>query len=104
VNHDIFIKKLKDMRFFHSVSWVASYLTGRTQVVRDRWNPVVRVLQSSVLGLVLFSLYLSDFGSIPSYCRYNFYADDLLIYLDCELSRLMETKMKINEDIDFIVD
>ena len=46
VNHDILIKKLKGMRFFHSVSWVASYLTGRTQVVRDRWNPVVRVLQS----------------------------------------------------------
>ena len=55
----------------------------------------------SDLGPVLFSLYLSDFGNILSYCKYNFY---LIVYLDCELSRLMEIIMKINKELNSIID
>jgi len=53
---------------------------------------------------VLFSLYLSDFGSTLSNYIYNFYADDLIIYLDCKSSKLAENIKKINENIENIVD
>ena len=108
VQHKILIDKLKGLHLSYSVlTWVASYLTGRTQVIRDsgsgsvsNLNITASVPQGSVLGL--FSLYLSDFGS-TQHCRYNFYADDLIIYLDCEPCRLMEAISGINEDITSIV-
>ena len=36
VQHKILIDKLKDLHLSYSIlTWVASYLTGRTQVIRD---------------------------------------------------------------------
>lgn len=34
------------------------------------------VPQGSVLELILFSLYLTDFGGILKHFKYNFYTDD----------------------------
>lgn len=39
------------------------------------------VPHGSVLDPILFSLYLSDFYTSLRYCKYNFYADDLIIYI-----------------------
>lgn len=61
------------------------------------------VPQSSVLGPQLFVLYLSDFRGVLEHYKYNFYADDLLIYLHSEPRELRSGIAKVNDDIINVV-
>lgn len=61
------------------------------------------VPQGSVLDPLLFTLYLADFGRVIKHCKYNFYADDLQIYIHYESRDLFDTIRKINEGIDAIL-
>jgi len=63
-----------------------------------------RVPQGSVLGPLLFVLYLSDFGDTLRYCKYNFYADDLLIYAHADPADLVGAIQRVNEDIRYVVE
>lgn len=58
----------------------------------------VGVPQGSIL---LFILYISDLKDILRYCKYNFYADDLQIYLHC-VPRYLHNGI-LDEDIESIV-
>jgi len=65
-----------------SLNWFSNYLTGRTQVVSAdgvRSNSLVLhkdVPQGSILGPLLFSLYVNNI--VPSFltCNIHYYADD----------------------------
>lgn len=112
VNHLTLMRKLKNLNFSNTaLSWIYSYLSGRTQAVRDGTTGEVSSLscvragvpQGSVLGPLLFTLYMSDFRDAIQHCKYNFYADDLQIYLHCEPYRLRESIIKINDDINNVV-
>ncbi|KMQ86751.1 reverse transcriptase [Lasius niger] len=112
VNHLRLIEKLKRLNFSDSIlRWVHSYLTDRTQVVKDKSiNALsagtlvkVGVPQGSVLGPLLFMMYLSDFESVLNYCKYNFYVDDLQVYLHCEPRNLRDAIWKMNKDIEAII-
>ncbi|KAL6418784.1 hypothetical protein ACFW04_014229 [Cataglyphis niger] len=59
--------------------------------------------QGSVLGPLLFTLYLADFSHVVKQCKYNFYADDLQAYIHCEPRNLSDTIWKVNEHIDAIL-
>jgi hypothetical protein len=68
-----------------SLDWIRAFLTGRTQAVvvdgaRSNFSPVTSgVPQGSVLGPVLFLLYINDIGhNTTSIVR--LFADDCLIY------------------------
>ncbi|KAL6420425.1 hypothetical protein ACFW04_014432 [Cataglyphis niger] len=113
VDHFLLIEKLKILNFSESVlHWIHSYLTERTQAVKDciegtisSSSPVrVGVPQDSVLGPLLFTLYLAEFSHVVKHCKYNFYADDLQAYIHCEPRDLSDTIRKVNEDIDAILD
>lgn len=113
VDHYTLIGKLKDLNFScNALRWIHSYLTERTQAVRDTFDdtlssfcPVTAGLpQGSVLGPLLFTLYLLDFGRVPRHCKYSFYADDLQVYMHCEPRDLVEAIFRINEDIEAIQD
>ena len=96
VNHTILLNRLK----YHfgvggtALSWIGSYLTGRTQkVVIDGCESEAAELtqgvpQGSVLGPVLFTLYTSPLGDICQLHHINFhsYADDQQIYLSFQPS------------------
>lgn len=63
----------------------------------------IGVPQGSVLGPLLFSLYLADFETILNNSKYNFYADDLHVYIHCEPRNLSGAIHRLNEDIASIL-
>ena len=79
-----------------ALGWIASYLSGRQQAIKGKhWStssfrPLnMGVPQGSVLGPLLFSLYVNDISCCldPEISRI-LYADDLQIYPQCHLNDL----------------
>ena len=83
MNHDILIKKLE---FYgirgHANKWFLSYLTCRRQFVStnnissEGLISSYRVPQGSVLGPLLFLLYINDFANCATTLDFHIFADD----------------------------
>ena len=71
-----------------ALAWFSSYLSGRVQRVcinKDvsTWNEIpCGVPQGSILGPLMFIIYLNDLPhiEIPSCCYMGIYADDVILY------------------------
>ena len=95
-NHNIMIRRLQLRYGFvgKALAWLQSYLEERTQrvVIRDASSNTTRVTsgvsQGSVLGPLLFSLYVQPIGDIITahgLC-FHHYADDLQLYCHFDLT------------------
>lgn len=87
LSHPIMLAKLLKIGFgFNFVSWVESYLVGRScrvllgDTLSQSFDVTSGVPQGSHLGPILFILYINDMQSVIKYSECKIYADDVKIY------------------------
>ena len=92
--------------------WLESFLTDRTACVRVKSscshfsNISCGVPQGSVLGPLLFQLYVAPISDIVSEygLKHIIYADDITIYVSCNVSNFCSTLLNVQLCIAHVVD
>ena len=87
VCHEILFYKLQNYRIHgHMLKWFKSYLGNRTQFVKDNnvksnvRNIHIGLPQGTILGPILFLIYVNDFSYCFTDCKCVIYADDTTIF------------------------
>ena len=97
IDHEIFLEKMKHLGFADSIIfWLRSYLTNRTFFVNIRKETSspgelsCGVPQGSILGLLIFLLYVNDMPQAVG-CDLLLYADDsCLAFRDNNINEIEE--------------
>lgn len=110
VNHELLCLKLR--RFFNfspmASSLLFSFLSNRQQrvVVADKCSGFKSVKQGvpqgSILGPILFCMFINDLPSVCKYVSTHLYADDVQLCLSGPLCNISELGSKFNDDLSAI--
>jgi retron-type reverse transcriptase len=110
VDFEILIGKLYKLNFSKSfLHWLVSYLTNRQQYVQvnDKSSTKITTMfgvpQGSILGPVLFNLYVADMQrniDIQESCLQ--YADDSTFYQHCKVNDIAACKSNLEESLSNI--
>jgi hypothetical protein len=86
------------------LEWLKDYLTNRQQRVtingvHSKWGKIgAGVPQGSVLGPLLFLIFINDIEHVLKHCKIRFFADDTCLFI--EVDDPSTTADAINEDLE----
>ena len=107
VSHKILLSKLEHYGIRgNALRWFQSYLANRTQIVsicgKDSYPLGITcgVLQGSVLGPLLFLLFINDLPNVSKHLKFYLFADDTNLYYDSET--LDDVIKKVNKGLKHI--
>ncbi|CAB4014485.1 Hypothetical predicted protein [Paramuricea clavata] len=106
INHNILLAKLKDVGVSsRCLGCFKSYLSERYQAVRinstlsEKLPVASGVPQGSILGPLLFSIYLNDLPSVAKSCSSESYVDDTKLFLSFRINDSNIALTDLNEDL-----
>ena len=109
VNHDILLSKLDNAGIRgNALNWFKSYLSGRNQKVKvgESWSELqninISVLQGSILGVILFIIFINDLHRASDKALTVLFADDATPLFSH--SNLNELNVLVNEELSKICD
>ena len=109
VNHSILLLKLHHYGIIgKAYEWFQSYLSNRKQFVcvnghdSDSLPLTCSVPQGSVLGPLLFLLYVNDLPNTSSLLTFHLFADDTNIYYSCK--NLDDLESKLNHELKIVAE
>jgi hypothetical protein len=111
LDHKILMLKLQDVGMSPAaLSWFSSYLSNRQQAVRinsalsGKLTVHSGVPQGSILGPVLFNIYVNDLPAVPQHCSSKIYVDDNKLYTTFPVQQCDLAVTKVNDDLSKIRD
>ena len=105
INHKILLNKLKRLGFHqNAIKWFQNYLTNRTQrtfankLISSELPIICGVPQGSILGPLMFLIYINDLTTCIKHSQCRLFADDTVLYVSCGSSS--EAKVNLQADLD----
>ena len=103
VDHSVLSQRLEDIGMStNTVKWFGNYLSGRTQRVQvdglcsNSLSIRNGVPQGSILGPILFTIYINALCQNVTDANFHFYADDTVLYCSApSLAQLNSTQIKL---------
>ena len=106
INHSILLDKLQDVGASTSLlRMFTSYLSERNKTVcigstlSDALLLASGILQGSILGPLLFTIYVNDLLTVPKICSSDCYVDDTKLYMSFGVQNCKNAVSAINEDL-----
>ncbi len=100
VNHNCLISKLQNFNLSaNALTWMISYLTKRKQCTRvvDKCSSFascpIGVPQGSILGPILFSIYINNLPQVCPGVNVLMYADDTVLFVHARTKELVASKL-----------